>query len=108
MSAKSRSKSSRLWLERQHSDPYTEQAKKLGYRARAAFKLLEIQNRDHILKPGMIIVDLGAAPGSWSQVASHIIGKTGKLIALDCLPMDSLNDVDILIGDFLRKLYLIN
>lgn len=95
-----RSKSSRIWLDRQHSDPFTEQAKKLGYRSRAAFKLLEIQERDKIFQSGMTIIDLGAAPGSWSQVASQLIGKKGQIIALDCLPMDPLIGVDIIIGDF--------
>lgn len=98
--AKSRSKSSSLWLERQHADPYTQKAKKLGYRGRAAFKLLEIQERDKILGKGMRVVDLGAAPGGWSQVASKIIGPTGQLIALDKLPIESLTGVDIVIGDF--------
>jgi 23S rRNA (uridine2552-2'-O)-methyltransferase len=98
--AKSRSKSSASWLERQHSDPYTQQAKKLGYRGRAAFKLLEIQAKDKILAKGMRVVDLGAAPGGWSQVASQILGPTGQLIALDKLPIESLVGVDIVQGDF--------
>jgi 23S rRNA (uridine2552-2'-O)-methyltransferase len=98
--AKSRTKSSIRWLERQHADPYTQEAKKLGYRGRAAFKLLEIQERDKIIAKGMRVVDLGAAPGGWSQVVIDILGKTGKLIALDKLPIESLTGVDIVQGDF--------
>lgn len=95
-----RTKSSRRWLERQHSDPYTQKAKKLGYRSRAAFKLLEIQQKDQLLRKGMTIIDLGAAPGGWSQVAAEVIGQMGQIVAVDKLPMESLNGVDILIGDF--------
>jgi len=98
--AKSRTASSRRWLDRQHSDPYTAQAKVLGYRSRAAFKLLEIQEKDKIFKRGMTIVDLGAAPGGWSQVAVDLVGDKGHVFALDLLPMDSLAGVDILQGDF--------
>lgn len=96
----SRSKSSRRWLDRQHSDRFTLAAKKLGYRSRSAFKLLEIQKRDQLIRKGMTVVDLGAAPGGWSQIAAELVGRGGKIIALDRLPMDSLNGVDILIGDF--------
>lgn len=102
-SKSSRSKSSARWLERQHTDPYTQQAKKLGYRGRAAFKLLEIQERDRILSKGMCVVDLGAAPGGWSQVTSQILGGTGRLIALDKLPIESLAGVDIVLGDFTEQ-----
>lgn len=98
--AKSRSKSSANWLERQHTDPYTQKAKKLGYRARAAFKLLEIQERDKIFTQGLRVVDLGAAPGGWSQIAIKYIGQKGQLVALDKLPMESLAGVDIVQGDF--------
>lgn len=97
---KSRSKSSQRWLERQHSDLYTQEAKKQKYRSRSAFKLLEIQKKDHILSKGMTVIDLGAAPGGWSQVAADIVGHEGCVIALDRLPMDSLDGVDILLGDF--------
>jgi 23S rRNA (uridine2552-2'-O)-methyltransferase len=97
---KSRTKSSRRWLERQRSDPYTQQAKQQGYRSRAAFKLLEIQLKDNILRKGMNVVDLGAAPGGWSQVTSKLIGRSGTIIALDILPIEPLDGVDIVQGDF--------
>ena len=103
MSAKkrhSRSKSSRQWLKDHFDDIYVKQAQKSGYRSRAVYKLLEIQEKDHILKRGMIVVDLGAAPGGWSQVASHIVGSSGKVVALDILPMESLAHVEFLQGDF--------
>lgn len=92
--------SSRLWLDRQQRDPYIAQAKSQGYRSRAAFKLLEIQARDQIFKKGMTVVDLGAAPGGFSQVAAKIVGQKGLVLALDKLPMDSLSGVDIILGDF--------
>ena len=96
----SRSKSSRQWLKDHFDDIYVKQAQKAGYRSRAVYKLLEIQEKDHILKRGMTVVDLGAAPGGWSQVASHIVGASGKVVALDILPMDSLAHVEIIQGDF--------
>jgi 23S rRNA (uridine2552-2'-O)-methyltransferase len=96
----SRSKSSRQWLKDHFDDVYVKQAQKAGYRSRAVYKLLEIQEKDHILKRGMTVVDLGAAPGGWSQVASHIVGASGKVVALDILPMDSLAHVEIIQGDF--------
>ncbi|WP_455196840.1 23S rRNA (uridine(2552)-2'-O)-methyltransferase RlmE [Kaarinaea lacus] len=96
----SRSKSSRQWLKDHFDDVYVKQAQKAGYRSRAVYKLLEIQEKDHILKRGMTVVDLGAAPGGWSQVASHIVGAGGKVVALDILPMDSLAHVEIIQGDF--------
>ncbi|WP_455222548.1 23S rRNA (uridine(2552)-2'-O)-methyltransferase RlmE [Kaarinaea lacus] len=96
----SRSKSSRQWLKDHFDDIYVKQAQKSGYRSRAVYKLLEIQEKDHILKRGMTVVDLGAAPGGWSQVASHIVGSSGKVVALDILPMESLAHVKFLQGDF--------
>jgi 23S rRNA (uridine2552-2'-O)-methyltransferase len=99
-SPKVKSKSSRRWLARQEADPYTKQAKKQGFRSRAAFKLIEIQKRDQILKQGMRVVDLGAAPGGWSQVAAEYVGHKGQIIALDKLAMDPLPGVDIILGDF--------
>jgi len=75
-------------------------AQKEGYRSRAVYKLLEIQERDHILKPGQTVVDLGAAPGGWSQAAKRIVGAKGKVVALDILPMDPLDEVDFIQGDF--------
>ncbi len=103
MSKKSRSKSSSDWLNRQHSDPYVRKAKEEGYRSRSAYKLLELQQKDRILRPGMRVVDLGAAPGGWSQVASKCVGKGGSVFALDLLPMDSLEGVDIVLGNFEKQ-----
>ncbi len=100
MTIKARSKSSYRWLNRQAKDLYTQNAKKEGYRSRAAYKLLEIQSRDTIFKPGLTVVDLGAAPGGWSQVAAGIVGQSGRVIAVDKLTLDSLPGVDILLGDF--------
>jgi len=86
---------------REHvSDPYVQRAQKEGYRSRAAYKLLEIDKRDHLLKPGMVVIDLGAAPGGWSQVAAAKVGVTGKVIALDILPMTPIFGVDFIQGDF--------
>lgn len=100
MRSKSRSKSSKAWLERQHSDYYSQLAKQKGYRSRAAFKLLEIQQKDNILRKGMRVIDLGAAPGGWSQVVCQILSGTGQLIAVDLLPIEPLAGVDIVEGDF--------
>lgn len=96
----SRTKSSRRWLDRQHSDPYVRQAQQDGFRSRAAYKLLEIQEKDRILGPGMRVVDLGAAPGSWSQIAARLTGSQGRVIALDLLDMEPLDGVRVLKGDF--------
>lgn len=95
-----KSSSSRRWLARQHQDPYVKRAQSEGYRCRAAFKLLELQERDRLIKPGMTVVDLGAAPGGWSQVASRLVGDRGQVIATDILPMDSVAGVTFLQGDF--------
>jgi 23S rRNA (uridine2552-2'-O)-methyltransferase len=95
-----RSKSSRQWLDRHFKDTYVKQAQKAGYRSRAAFKLLELQEKDRIIKPGMRVVDLGAAPGGWSQVARDLVGDKGRVIALDILPMDPIAGIDIIQGDF--------
>jgi 23S rRNA (uridine2552-2'-O)-methyltransferase len=102
--ARKRSHASTLWLERQLNDPYVAQAKKDGYRSRAAYKLLEIDERYRILKPGQRIVDLGAAPGGWSQIAAKKIGAGkggGKIIGIDLLPIDPLAGVHFEILDFL-------
>ncbi len=95
-----RSNSSRRWLDRQHNDIYTAKAKAEGYRSRAVYKLLEIQTKDKIFKKGMIVIDLGAAPGGWSEVARELVGETGKVIALDILPIEPIKGVDIIEGDF--------
>ena len=95
-----RSKSSRQWLDRHFNDEYVKKAQKAGYRSRAAFKLMEIQEKDRVIKPGMRVVDLGAAPGGWSQIARDLVGDQGQVIALDILPMDPIAGVDIIQGDF--------
>lgn len=95
-----RSKSSRRWLGRHFSDVYVKKAQELGYRSRAAFKLLEIQEKDRILRPGLRVVDLGATPGGWSQVAARLVKPSGRLIALDLLAMDPLPGVEFIHGDF--------
>ncbi|MBL6750726.1 MAG: 23S rRNA (uridine(2552)-2'-O)-methyltransferase RlmE [Nevskia sp.] len=97
---KKRTPSSARWLAEHESDPYVQQARKLGYRSRAVFKLREIQERDHILKPGMRVVDLGAAPGGWCQYARPLLGPAGQLVALDILPMEPVPGVEFIQGDF--------
>lgn len=94
-----RSKSSTQWLQRQNNDDYVKRAIAEGYRSRAAYKLQELNLKDKILHYGMTVVDLGAAPGGWSQVAVEEVGK-GRVIAIDLLPIDPIDGVDILIGDF--------
>jgi 23S rRNA (uridine2552-2'-O)-methyltransferase len=100
MIAKSKRQSSKRWLERQHADPYVLKAKQEGFRSRAAYKLLEIQERDKMIKKGATVIDLGAAPGGWSQVVRSIVGQNGFVLAIDILPMEPLKGVDIIIGDF--------
>lgn len=95
-----RSKTSKGWLKEHFDDPYVKQAQKDGYRSRASYKLLEIQEKDRLLRPGMTVLDLGAAPGGWSQVASRLIGEKGRIIASDVLAMDSIADVTFIQGDF--------
>ena len=87
-------------------DEYVKMAQTQGYRSRAVFKLKEIQEKDQLIKPGMNIVDLGAAPGGWSQLARQLMGKKNKLIALDILPMDALEGVDFIQGDFREEAVL--
>lgn len=103
--SKSRSKSSKEWLQRQHKDDYVKRATQEGYRSRSAYKLQEINKRDKVFRPGMTVVDLGAAPGGWSQVAIELVApkgarNPGKVFALDLLPIDPLEGVDIIQGDF--------
>ncbi|MDR6950481.1 23S rRNA (uridine2552-2'-O)-methyltransferase [Pseudomonas sp. 2957] len=95
-----RSKTSLGWLKRHVNDPYVKQAQKDGYRSRASYKLLEIQEKYKLIRPGMSVVDLGAAPGGWSQVTSRLIGGQGRLIASDILEMDGIPDVTFIQGDF--------
>ena len=95
-----RSKSSKAWLHEHVNDHYVHMAQKDGYRARAAYKLLEINQKDKLIKPGTVLADLGSAPGSWSQVAAKLVGKTGAVFALDILPMDAIDGVSFIQGDF--------
>lgn len=94
-----RSKSSKLWLQRQRNDDYVKRAQAEGYRSRAAYKLQEINERDKIFKRGMTVVDLGAAPGGWSQIALEYVGA-GNIVAIDLLPIVPIEGVDIIEGDF--------
>jgi 23S rRNA (uridine2552-2'-O)-methyltransferase len=95
-----RSKSSQRWLKEHFSDPYVKKAQAEGLRSRAAYKLEELVERDRLLKPGMVVVDLGAAPGGWSQWVRQALGDSGRVIALDILEMPSLAGVEFLHGDF--------
>jgi 23S rRNA (uridine2552-2'-O)-methyltransferase len=95
-----RSKSSSRWLKEHFDDPFVKMAQKDGYRSRASYKLLEIQEKDRILRPAMTVIDLGSAPGGWSQVTSRVIGDKGTLIASDILPMAAIADVTFIEGDF--------
>lgn len=101
--ARKRSHASTLWLNRQLNDPYVQAAKREGYRSRAAYKLIEIDDKHRILKPGQKIVDLGAAPGGWSQIAATRIGEKGAIVAIDLLEMEALPGVDFLVLDFLDE-----
>lgn len=101
-----RSKTSHRWLKEHFDDPYVKMAQRDGYRSRASYKLLEIQEKDRILRPGMTVVDLGAAPGGWSQVAMERIGHQGRVIASDILDMDSIAGVDFVQGDFTEEAVL--
>jgi 23S rRNA (uridine2552-2'-O)-methyltransferase len=95
-----RSKSSNQWMQEHFDDEYVKKAQAMGYRSRSTFKLIEIQEKDRIIKPGMNIIDLGAAPGGWSEYASKIVGKKNKVIALDLLDIDPIEGVDFIQGDF--------
>jgi 23S rRNA (uridine2552-2'-O)-methyltransferase len=92
--------SSKAWLKEHRDDIFVQRAQKEGYRSRACYKLLELNERDRLIKPGMRVVDLGAAPGGWSQVAGSLVGAKGRVIATDILPMDTLEDVEFIQGDF--------
>ena len=96
----SRSKSSGRWLKEHHSDPFVKQARREGYRSRAALKLVALDDRDRLFRPGMTVVDLGAAPGGWSQVAADRVGPAGRVIALDILDMNPVDGVAFIKGDF--------
>lgn len=100
------SKTSKQWMREHVNDPFVQLAQKEGYRSRAAYKLLEIDTKDRLLKPGTVVVDLGATPGGWSQVAAAKVGRSGKVIALDLLPLDPLSGVDFIQGDFREEVVL--
>ncbi|MBK5939178.1 23S rRNA (uridine(2552)-2'-O)-methyltransferase RlmE [Halochromatium roseum] len=93
-------KGDRRWMQRHLNDPYVQQAQRDGYRSRAAYKLIELDQRDRFLRPGQCIVDLGAAPGSWSQVAAKRNGPRGAIVAIDLLEMEPIAGVDVIQGDF--------
>ncbi len=98
-----RSKSSNRWLEEHVNDPYVKKAQIDGYRSRASYKLLELIEKDKLVRPGMLVLDLGSTPGGWSQVVAPVLGKKGKLIASDILPMDAIADVEFIQGDFTEE-----
>lgn len=95
--------SSKAWLKEHRDDPYVQQAQRDGYRSRACYKLLELQDKDKLIRPGMTVLDLGSAPGGWSQVAIARVGEQGRVIASDILPMDSLSGVTFIEGDFTEQ-----
>ena len=101
-----RSKSSNQWLREHFTDEYVRRAQQEGYRSRAAYKLLEIHQKDRLLRAGMTVVDLGAAPGGWSQLAARHVGGQGAVIALDILPMEPLPGVEFIQGDFRETMVL--
>jgi 23S rRNA (uridine2552-2'-O)-methyltransferase len=101
-----RTKSSRRWLKEHESDVFVKKAREAGYRSRAIFKLEEIQRTDRLIRPGMTIVDLGAAPGGWSQYAARLLNGRGRVIALDVLPMDPIAGVEFVQGDFTEETVL--
>jgi len=95
--------SSRAWLKEHREDPYVQRAHKDGYRSRACYKLLEINDKDRVIRPGMTVLDLGSAPGGWSQIAAELVGSNGRIVASDILPMDSLAGVEFIQGDFTEE-----
>lgn len=106
MTKKKHSASSKRWLKEHFDDQYVQKAQKLGLRSRAVFKLEAIQEKDRLIKPGMTVVDLGAAPGGWSQLSADLVGQKGQVIACDILAMDPLAGVDFLQGDFREEAVL--
>lgn len=96
-------KRDKRWLERQNRDPYVKQARNSSYRSRAVYKLQEIDQRDHLFHPGQLVVDLGSAPGSWSQFAAEKVRPGGRVIALDILDMPAINGVEFIQGDFTEQ-----
>jgi len=98
-----RSGSSSRWKQRQERDPYVERAVKEGWRSRAVFKLAQIHEKERLLRPGMRVVDLGASPGGWSQFAARIVGPKGRVWAVDLLPMEPIDRVEFVLGDFTKN-----
>jgi 23S rRNA (uridine2552-2'-O)-methyltransferase len=98
-----KSQSSKQWLRRHVNDPYVQRSKREGYRSRSAYKLTEIDEKDRILAPGQVVVDLGAAPGGWSQVVAKRLGNAGLLVAVDILPMEPIAGATVLQEDFTTK-----
>jgi 23S rRNA (uridine2552-2'-O)-methyltransferase len=98
-----RTKSSARWLNEHVNDPYVKQAQKDGYRSRSSYKLIQLNERDRLIRPGMLVVDLGSAPGGWSQVAARLVGAKGRVLATDILPMEPLKGVDFIQGDFTEE-----
>jgi 23S rRNA (uridine2552-2'-O)-methyltransferase len=101
-----RSKSSRRWLDRHFKDEFVQKSQKEGFRSRAVYKLQEIQERDRLIKDGQLVVDLGAAPGGWSQYAEQLVGSKGRVVAMDILPMDPIDGVSFIQGDFREETVL--
>lgn len=95
--------SSRAWLKEHHDDPFVQRAQREGYRSRAVYKLIEINEKDRLIQPGMSVLDLGSAPGGWSQVAGMLVGDRGRVLASDILPMDHLPNVTFIQGDFTEQ-----
>lgn len=101
-----RSKSSHKWLKEHFNDRYVKESHKDGYRSRASYKLLELDRKDRLFRPAMTVVDLGAAPGGWSQVAARAVGEKGRVLASDILAMDAIENVEFIQGDFTDKVVL--
>ena len=95
--------SSKRWLKEHFDDDYVQRAQREGYRSRACYKLLELNQKDKLIKPGMTVIDLGSAPGGWSQVAAELVGDKGQVLASDILPMDPLAGVEFIQGDFTEQ-----
>jgi 23S rRNA (uridine2552-2'-O)-methyltransferase len=98
-----RTKSSARWLNEHVNDPYVKQAQKDGYRSRSSYKLIQLNEKDRLIRPGMMVVDLGSAPGGWSQVAGRLVGAKGRVLATDILPMEPVKNVDFIQGDFTEE-----
>jgi 23S rRNA (uridine2552-2'-O)-methyltransferase len=101
-----RTKSSASWLREHVTDPYVKQAQKDGYRSRSSYKLIQLNEKDRLIRPGMLVVDLGSVPGGWSQVAARLVGAKGKVVATDILRMDPIKNVDFIQGDFTEETVL--